>query len=248
MRNYLSFGGGVNSVALYLWLLDNNISFEAVFVDHGTDWPETYDYVKIFKEKYSLTVIKPDIQGFNNLYEYCWHRKWVPTFMRRWCTDKFKIRPIYRHCKSPAFMMVGLDFYEQKRAKISRNKGFENRYPLIEAIIDRNGCKDIIRSHNLPVPIKSGCFICPYQKTYQWKELRRNHPGLFYKAVELEKRNMVYRKTQGKNPLFLSQSPKASLQSIVDENQRKLFKRDEYPPYITASNKSLKAETKDVSV
>ena len=232
MQNYLSFGGGVNSVALYLYLLDSDVSFEAVFVDHGTDWPETYEYVKIFKSKYPLTVLTPNVQGFNNLYNYCWDRKWVPTFMRRWCTDKFKIRPLYKYFKPPAFMMLGIDFGEQTRAKFSSNKGFENRFPLIEAEIDRDGCKDIIRSHNLPLPIKSGCFICPFQKVYQWKELRRNHPGLFCKAVELEKRNMVYRKSMGKSPLFLNQSPKASLQSIVDEKQRQLFKEDEYPPCI----------------
>lgn len=230
MKNYLSFGGGVNSVALYLHLLDNDVPFEAVFVDHGTDWPETYEYVKMFKEKHPLTILKPKVTGYDNLYDYCLHYSIIPSFMFRWCTDKFKIKPIYRYCKAPAFMMLGIDFGEQKRAKISSNKGFENRFPLVEAEIDREGCKEIIRSHNLPLPIKSGCFICPYQRVYQWKELRRNHPGLFCKAVELEKRNMEYRKAQGKSPLFLNQSPKASLKSIVDENQRQLFPEDKYPP------------------
>lgn len=35
MKNYLSFGGGVNSVALYLLMEDMGIEFEAVFVNHG---------------------------------------------------------------------------------------------------------------------------------------------------------------------------------------------------------------------
>lgn len=230
MKNYLSFGGGVNSVALYLYLLDNDVSFEAVFVDHGTDWPETYEYVKMFKEKYPLTTLKPKVTGYDNLYDYCLHYSIVPSFMFRWCTSKFKVIPVYRYCKAPAFMMLGIDFGEQKRAKINSNEGFENRFPLIEAEIDREGCKDIIRSHKLPMPIKSGCFICPYQRVHQWKELRRNHPGLFCKAVELEKRSLKYQKAHGKGPFYLNQSPKASLQSIVDEKQRQLFKEDEYPP------------------
>jgi tRNA U34 2-thiouridine synthase MnmA/TrmU len=33
MRNYLSFGGGVNSVAMMLLLLDEGIEFEAVYVN-----------------------------------------------------------------------------------------------------------------------------------------------------------------------------------------------------------------------
>jgi len=229
MKNYLSFGGGVNSVALYLYLLDNNIDFEAVFVDHGTDWPETYEYVEMFRKKYPLTILKPNVTGYDNLYEYCWHYSMVPSFKFRWCTSKFKVKVLHTYYKSPAFIMLGIDFAEQKRAKINSDKGFENRFPLIEAEIDREGCKDIIRSHKLPIPIKSGCFICPFQKAHQWKELRRYHPGLFCKAVELEKRQMVSREAQGKKPFNLSIS-KASLQSIVDENQRQLFKEDEYPP------------------
>lgn len=230
MQNYLSFGGGVNSVALYLYLLDNNVSFEAVFVDHGTDWPETYEYVEIFKKKYPLTIIKPIVTGYSNLYDYCWNYKMVPARYPRFCTTKFKIDPLYNYYRSPATVIIGMDSGEQIRAKDSINDGFVNRYPFIDASIDRNGCKSIIRSHNLPIPIKSGCFICPFQKTSQWKKLRRHHPGLFLKAVELEKRSMEYKKTKGKKPLFLSPSPRASLKSIVGENQLKLFKRDEYPP------------------
>lgn len=49
MKKYLSFGGGVNSVAMMLMLLDQKDDFEAIFVDHGTDWPETYEYFEMFQ-------------------------------------------------------------------------------------------------------------------------------------------------------------------------------------------------------
>ena len=39
MMNYLSMGFGVNSVALYLLMQDLGMEFEAVFVNHGGDWP-----------------------------------------------------------------------------------------------------------------------------------------------------------------------------------------------------------------
>jgi len=43
-RHYLSFGGGVNSVAMLLMLLDTKeYEFEAVFVDTGCEYPETYE-------------------------------------------------------------------------------------------------------------------------------------------------------------------------------------------------------------
>jgi 3'-phosphoadenosine 5'-phosphosulfate sulfotransferase (PAPS reductase)/FAD synthetase len=36
--------------------MDEGIDFEAVFVDHGGDWPETYEYVEMFSKKYPLTL------------------------------------------------------------------------------------------------------------------------------------------------------------------------------------------------
>ena len=57
MKNYLSFGGGVNSVAMMLLLLDQKQEFESIFVDHGTDWPETYEYFDMFQEWLKKTAI-----------------------------------------------------------------------------------------------------------------------------------------------------------------------------------------------
>ena len=233
MKNYLSFGGGVNSVAMMLYCLDESWEFEAVFVDTGCEMPETYNYLKMFTKKYPVTVLDAR-KNFRNtptagLYEYCFYRKMVPSPMRRWCTAAFKVEPLMEYYNKPCFQLIGIDFGESHRAKISSENGVENRYPLIEMGIDRDGCKRIIKKHGLPIPMKSGCYICPYRNVTQWKELRNDHPELFCKAEQLEKRNIEYRKSKGKRPMYLSPR-KASLRAIVDEDQYKLFKRDEYPP------------------
>jgi len=233
MKNYLSFGGGVNSVAMYLYLLDEKWDFEAVFVDHGTDWPETYEYVDMFKKKYPLTIIKPDngLHGdrYNNLYDYALAARFVPTTFFRWCTKEFKVRPIHKYYQKPCFNLLGIDFGESHRARLGSAKGIENRYPLIEAEIDRDGCKEIIRKHELPVPMRSGCYICPFQRIGQWKELRRRHPCLFQKAVELEEANIKRSEEKGKPKRYISNRA-ISLSSLVAENQIQIFKQDEYPP------------------
>jgi len=229
MKNYLSFGGGVNSVALYLYLLDQKIEFEAIFVDHGTDWPETYEYVEMFKKKYPLTVLKPDAGGYSTLYDYSMHYRIAPSIKVRWCTVKFKTTAIYKYVEAPCFMLIGFDYGEAKRAKISVNNGVENRFPLIEAEINRAECKKIIKSHDLPIPIKSGCYICPFQRPTQWKELRMKHPDLFCRAKNLEEAQMERAREKGKKPYTIS--PRGILlESIIDENQRQIFKQDEYPP------------------
>ena len=220
-----------------LYCLDEGWDFEAVFVDHGTDWPETYSYVRMFSDYIQLlkgckpiTIIKPKE---NNLYDYCWDHRMVPAIYPRWCTRQFKIKPLFDYYEKPCFQLIGIDAGESKRARISAIDGVENRYPLIEADINRDKCIKIIESEVVyepfPVPIKSGCYICPFQTVYQWKELRHKHPDLFCKAERLEERNIEYRKSKGKKPMYLSPK-KASLRSIVEEDQYKLFEIDEYPP------------------
>lgn len=235
MKHYLSFGGGVNSVALHLLMLKESFDFESIFVNHGTDWPETYEYFEMFQDwlvkngHRQITVLKPSVQGVENLYNHCWKFEMVPSMMHRYCTDKFKVRPVNKYIKKPCFMHIGIDAGESKRAKINVNKEIEHRWLLIEYEIDREGCKHIIREAGLPVPMKSGCYICPYQRIGQWRELRITHPCLFRKAVDLEERNMKYRKRIGKKPLTLRNNGKPLI-TINDEDQYRLFEVDDLPP------------------
>ena len=235
MKTYLSFGGGVNSVAMMLMMLDQKQEFEAIFVDHETDYPETYEYFNMFQDwlvkngHQKITILKPDYKNHSSLYDYCYEKKRTPSGLFRWCTGKFKVVPVQKYVEKPCFMLIGIDWGESKRAKISTTKGIENRWPLIENEIDRQGCKDIIKAHGLPVPMKSGCYICPFQKNQQWVELRKKYPELFCKATQLEKRNMEERKSQGLKPYPLKMGKK-TLKSIVDENQMNLFEQDNYPP------------------
>lgn len=249
MKNYLSFGGGVNSVAMYLLLVDQGMKpgnpdkgFEAVFVDHGTDWPETYEYVEMFKSKYPLTILKPDIRTkegyiFNNLYDWCYFKKMFPNRVLRWCTDHFKRRPLTKYHQKPCFVMIGYSSDETHRAKIKSENGQELRWPLIENEIDRVGCKKIIKKHNLPVPPKSGCYICPYQRIGQLRQLRKEHPDLFCKLEQLENRDNYYRVVYGasnKWPWVLDPyySFKKPVRKVAEKNinQAKLWEEDEYPP------------------
>jgi len=224
VKNYLSFGGGVNSVALYLHLLDEGWYFEAVFVDHETDWPETYEYVEMFKSKYPLTVLKP-----GSVYDYSWGYKMFPSRRYRWCTRIFKQIPFNKYAPKECFILLGFDYGERYRAKIYTDKGREYRYPLIESEITRDDCKQIIKNHDLPVPMRSGCFICPFQRVGQLRELRKKHPELFCKLEQLENRNNEHRERMDKKPYYSFKKP---VREVAERNinQRRLFERDEYPP------------------
>ncbi len=235
MQHYLSFGGGVNSVALYLLMEQLGMEFEAIFIDHDGDWPETYEYVDYFiASGRPVTVLKAGCyrknqdRTYDDLFEYCWEMEMVPSTMARWCTKDFKVKPVNRYVKKPCWMHLGIDAGEQKRARINAAKGIESRWLLIEHDIDRQGCKDLIAKAGLKVPRKSGCFFCPFQRIAQWRELRMKHPELFCKAQKLENRNMAARAKKGKVPLSLRNDGR-TLGKIVNAAPN-LWPEMNYPP------------------
>ena len=218
---YLSYGGGVNSTAMLLLLLDKGWKFETVYVDHGGDWPETRRYVSWLSRQTPITILRPSVEGFSTLYEYCCGRRMIPSRRFRWCTRTWKIRPFHKYISRPATKLLGISTDEAKRANPFPEKGIKTRYPLIEYGIDRNECKQIITKHGLPIPMKSGCWFCPFQRKSQWFKLRSEHPELFEKAVVLEQRMIKARAKRGKGPLYLR--GKAPLRRSLGLEQLGLF-------------------------
>ena len=147
VRVYLSHGGGVNSWALYLYLIEQGevpgVDFEAIFVNHGTDWPETYEYMDMMIAKgYPVTVIRPEHDGCKTVYDFC--QKWAIIPNRRpgsrWCTQHFKVLPLITYRQTPCIELIGFDSAEAKRVKgVIERDGAMPDFPLIAAGIDRGG-------------------------------------------------------------------------------------------------------------
>jgi hypothetical protein len=99
--------------------------------------------------------------------------------------------------------LIGFDAGEAHRA--ARADGFarRNRYPLIEAGLDRAGCVELIKSAGLNVPNRSGCFCCPHANKARFEDLRTYHPELFDYVCEME-RDIV---TSSGNRMYLKGKP-----------------------------------------
>jgi hypothetical protein len=191
-HHVLSFGGGVNSVALMLMLLQDDAPLdEVVFADTGAEVPETYEYVDLARTLLAehgipLTVVRKNGPG---LYETCQRRRVIPSAVWRWSTRDFKIQPIHRYYRSlgrPIVQYVAIAFDELERMKDSRVDYVENVYPLVDRRVSRAGCIEIISQAGLPPAVKSGCFFCPFNTLSRWAWLASAHPDLFEKAVALE--------------------------------------------------------------
>ena len=60
MSEMISFGGGVNSVAMTIMLVEDGWRGPIVFSDTGGEWPETYCYLRTFGawlKEYGLEIV-----------------------------------------------------------------------------------------------------------------------------------------------------------------------------------------------
>lgn len=196
MKYILSFGGGVNSVALYFTLKKHDMPIdEIIFADTGTELPETYEVVEKFKkiaviDRVVFSTVKSDLS--DNLYSYYWDKKCVPSRMRRDCTAKFKIRAMRKYLrnkygKEETFTQyIGIALEEFHRMKNSDVKYCTLVYPLVDKKIDREECKRINQENGFAETTKSGCYVCPFTRKQGWIDLLKNHPGLFDKTIALQ--------------------------------------------------------------
>lgn len=184
----LSFGAGVNSVALAIMAINDGWRGEIVFADTGCEWPETMCYMDHFERewlsRYDMNVVRlsglPWQKYLNGatLIDYCEYANVIPLPAIRWCTARWKVEALQCYANG-RLQMIGIAADEAHRKPNAIR-------PLVEAGITRQGCIEIIQAEGLEVPQKSGCYICPFQRNSQWRMLWERHPELFERAARLE--------------------------------------------------------------
>ena len=201
----ISYGGGVNSTAMIIYLFEKGIFYPVVFSDPGSEHPETYAYLLYFKtwiyKKYKILIqtISPythkelfsgpirETQA-KSLKEFCLKKGKIPFGGgAKWCSTDWKRDPILRWGKKRGIKTHLIGFTIDESHRMGDNNGrYSREYPLIEADINRADCIKIIKAAGLEIPSKSGCYFCPYQKLSEWKLLNKRHGDLFEKASNME--------------------------------------------------------------
>ena len=188
----LSFGAGVNTVALMVMLVRDEAPLDGVvFADTGGETPDTYRSVDVAREyldgrQIPFAVVKAPK---TDLYGTALRRRVIPSVQWRWCTRDYKVNPIHRHYRNlerHVNQYIGIAFDEVHRMRDSRVPFVTNLYPLIDERLTRQDCIDIIAEEGLPIPEKSGCYFCPFNSTERWRSILERYPELFDKAIELE--------------------------------------------------------------
>jgi PP-loop superfamily ATP-utilizing enzyme len=229
----ISYGGGVQSTAMLVLAAQKIIDYPiALFSNVGDDseHPATLDYVRNIAtpwaaehgiEVHELQRIKRD-----GTVETLWGRLTkegsrsvgIPVRMsngapgNRSCTVDFKIKVVGKwlkqhgaNPKNRARVAIGISTDEIQRMSDRFREPYQIiDYPLIDLLISRSRCEQIIADAGLPVPPKSSCFFCPYHRPQTWREMRRDEPELFQKSVELERHLNTRRDAIGKDHVWFT--------------------------------------------
>lgn len=187
----------------------------AIFADTGDEPQYVYDYLQLMttwaadhgipvrvtsKGRLSEWVIDRQQQGkrFVSIPLYTANVGDREGMLRRQCTREFKVEPITqevrrilgvepgRRVRGKVVAMMGISIDEALRMKPSRTPWITNRYPLVDANLDRRACERIVVAAGLPRPQKSACIYCPYHADTYWLQMKTERPAEFAKAVAFD--------------------------------------------------------------
>ena len=188
----LSNGGGVQTFAIQCLVAQGEIEKPdlVLFADTGGESSQTYLHIKNVQKPLLAQLDIPFISIKRSPDELFWHSYNSGVTPRPpLCSWMFKRDVINRYLKrlGHAQVMIGISLDEESRGyKKSAVSWVENIYPLLELELTRDDCIDAIGRQNLPVPPKSGCWFCPYLRTSQWYDLKRDFPDKFNLALKME--------------------------------------------------------------
>jgi hypothetical protein len=218
----LSYGGGVDSTAIALLILQEKLERPdyIVMVDTGYEKASTWKYInevvqpKLTQANIPITIIHTNDYSSNALIDRngmvvipAHYRREDGKIgkMRTWCNGGWKSKVANRWMRQRgiqrAQQWIGFSADEERRKIVSNVKWIEYRYPLIELGYDRNDCIYQLGQAGWPMPPRTSCYFCPQQTNRQWQELANREPEEFERAVAIERR------LQAHNPnIYLHQS------------------------------------------
>ncbi len=214
----VSLSGGKDSTAMLLLMIERDMPIDMVLsADTGMEFPEMYEHLAkldehLFRERgIHITTLRHP-KGFEYLmfdepkqkprslenraklgippYGYGW-----PGIRVRWCTGQLKTHLITKEVNRlkgelGAIHYVGIAADEAWRCK-------DERYPLVEWGITEaqalQACYD--RGFDFgglyEIYHRASCWCCPFQRIDELRKLRKHHPELWEKLLELDRRALA---------------------------------------------------------
>lgn len=211
----VSLSGGKDSTAMLLLMIEKDMPIDAVLnTDTGMEFPEMYEHLAkldehLFHERgIHITTLRHP-KGFEYLmfdepkkrpatienrikagvppYGNGW-----PGVRVRWCTGQMKTHIISKEItrlkgKCHAVNYIGIAADEPKRIK-------DDRYPLVDWGITEAEALKICYERGFDwgglyeIYHRCSCWCCPFQRIDELRKLRKHHPDLWRKLLDMDRR------------------------------------------------------------
>ena len=214
----VSLSGGKDSTAMLLLMIERGMPIDAVIsADTGMEFPEMYEHLAkvdeyLFRERgIHITTLRHP-QGFEYLMFDVPQQKqraierriamgqpltgygW-PGIRIRWCTGLLKTHLIAKEVnrlkgEHGALHYVGIAEDEAWRCK-------DEQYPLVEWGITEAEALKICYDRGYDfgglyeIYHRASCWCCPFQRIDELRKLRKYHPELWKKLMELDRRALA---------------------------------------------------------
>lgn len=243
----VSLSGGKDSTAMLLLMIERGMPIDTVIsADTGMEFPEMYEHLAkvddyLFRERgLHITTLRHP-KGFEwMMFEEPKQRKssienrarygvppygngW-PGIRVRWCTGQLKTHLVNKEVNrlkadKAALHYVGIAADEARRCK-------DDIYPLVMWGITEADALQICYDRGFDfgglykIYNRASCWCCPFQRIGELRKLRRHHPELWAKLMELDKRAIAQ---FGAGPLgqFRKDWTVAQLETRFAEEERK---------------------------
>lgn len=226
----LSMGWGVQTwtLAAMIALGEHERPDFIVFADTGHEGQATYEFARQWTpwlQEHGLTVVTVHGKRVDVIMDEWANSVMIPAFtvsnetgargqLRRQCTHDWKIVPIRHWLREELVRRTlkttpgcieswqGISWDEFQRMRDSDVQYIENRYPLVDLRMTREGCIQWCKDHDLPVAPKSACTFCPYGSVERWKQTKRQAGADWEEAVSVDEAIRNKRFTQH-GPMFV---------------------------------------------
>lgn len=243
----VSLSGGKDSTAMLLLMIERGMPIDVVLTaDTGMEFPEMYEHLAkvddyLFRERGMHITTLRHPKGFEwMMFEEPKQRKssienrarygvppygngW-PGIRVRWCTGQLKTHLVNKEVNrlkadKAALHYVGVAADEAKRCK-------NDIYPLVMWGITEADALQICYDRGFDfgglykIYNRASCWCCPFQRIGELRKLRRHHPELWARLMELDKRAIAQ---FGAGPLgqFRKDWTVAQLEARFAEEERK---------------------------
>jgi 3'-phosphoadenosine 5'-phosphosulfate sulfotransferase (PAPS reductase)/FAD synthetase len=211
----VSLSGGKDSSCLLILMIEKGLPIDSVlYADTTMEFPEMEDHIAklddfLFRERgihittlrhphgfewmmFDEPKVKPScLENRARLGIPPYGNGW-PGAKVRWCTGQLKIKLIDREVnrlkkEKNALHFVGIAADEAQRCK-------QEQYPLVEWGITEAEALKICYDHGFDwgglyeIYHRVSCWCCPLQRVGELRNLRRHHPELWARLLDLDKR------------------------------------------------------------